>query len=322
MDMFQDIQFVRPWLLLALLALPLLWLAVLQIKPDRLGGGAVLASVKPLYRIGPGRRTRLRRLLVPLRLLALALLIVAAAEPRRARADASIETEGIDIALAYDISGSMNEPGLGAATKMEGAKAALREFLETRTNDRVGLVVFKSESRVMSPLSLDYDALKKLVDEAERQNEGLQEGTGIGLGIADALNLLRNSRSKTRVVILATDGENNERRIEPEQAAAMAEALKIRVYTVGLMAARATSSGPDEARMRRIAEQTGGSYARATDQEDFEEIISNIATLEKTRFERERLTRYSPLLIWALAPAVGLLLLEALLGATWLRRAP
>ena len=318
-----EIRFAQPWVLTALAALPLLALLVLRLRPDRLRGGAALASLAPLARLGSGGRVRWRRLLLPLRLAALALLVVALARPQRVQADARVETQGIDIALAFDISGSMQEPGLGARTKMDAAKKALKEFLDGRENDRVGMVVFKSESRVMAPLTLDYRALSLMLDDVEKQNEGLSDGTAIGLGTADAVNLLRNSTSKTRVIILATDGQNNVNKIEPEQAAAIAETLKIRLYTIGMVTANTKPEATlDEKEMRRLAEQTGGAYARATNQDDLAEIYNNIASLEKSRFERERLTRYDELAGYVLIPGIGLLLLEALLVTTWLRRAP
>ncbi len=317
-----DIRFAYPWVLAGLLALPVLALLVLRLRPDRLRGGAVLSTVGPLTRIGGGR-ARWRRLLLPLQLLALALLIVALARPQRVQADARVETQGIDIVLTFDISGSMREEGLGAKTKMDAARGALKDFINGRENDRVGLVVFKSDSRVMAPLTLDYRALSLMLDDVEKQNEGLSEGTAIGLGMADALNLLRNSPTKTRVVILATDGQNNQTKVTPDQAAAIAETLKIRVYTIGMVTANARPEATlDEREMRRLSERTGGSYARATNQQNLEEIYNNIASLEKSRFERERLTRYDELAGFALLPGLGLVLLQVVLATTWLRRAP
>ena len=318
-----DVRFAYPWMLAALAALPVLALIVAWLRPDRLRGGAVLPTLTPLARARPTGRARWRRLLLPLRLLALALLIVALARPQTVQADARVETQGIDIVLAFDISGSMREPGLGAPTKMDAARKALKDFIDGRENDRVGMVVFKSEERVMAPLTLDYRALSRMLDDVEKQNEGLNEGTGIGLGLAAAVDLLRHSRTKSRIVILATDGQNNEHRVEPEQAAAIAETLKIRVYTIGLVTANTKPEATlDEREMRRISERTGGAYARATNQEALAEIYNNIASLEKSRFERERLTRYTELAGYFIVPGVALLLLEVLLATTWLRRAP
>jgi Ca-activated chloride channel family protein len=175
----------------------------------------------------------------------------------------------------------------------------------------------------MSPLSTDYKALARVVEQADKLNEQLPEGTAIGLGIADSLNLLRASHARSRVVILATDGENNQNRVEPEQAGKIAETLKIRVYTIGIPTANTRAEATlDERQMRRIAEGTGGTYTRATNQQGLVDIYNNIATLEKTRIERERFTRYNELAPWLLVPAFGLLVLESLLAATVFRRAP
>ena len=183
-----EIQFADPWVLWLLPALLLLALVVARLRPGQLRGGAVLATLRPVLNIRPSRRQRVRALLPLLRLLALALLVVALARPQKAQADARVESEGIDIVLAFDISGSMQEQGLGARTKMEAAKTALKDFITGRENDRVGLVVFKSEARVMAPLTLDYQALAQQIDDVERQNEFLSDGTAVGLGVATSLN--------------------------------------------------------------------------------------------------------------------------------------
>ncbi|MFN8558374.1 MAG: VWA domain-containing protein, partial [Dehalococcoidia bacterium] len=243
--------------------------------------------------------------------------------PQRIDADATVQSEGIDIVIAIDVSGSMREAGLDTGRKLDGAKGAMKRFLELRRDDRVGLVVFKSESKALSPLSTDYKALTQEVDLAEKLGEGLSEGTGIGVGLADAINLLRGSPAKSRVVILATDGENNQHRIEPEQAGKIAELLKIRVYTIGIPTAGArVDQSLDERQMRQIAEGTGGNYTRATNEQGLFDIFTTIATLEKSRVERERFVRYHELAPWLLIPALGLVALEVLLGASVFRRAP
>ena len=318
-----NLRFADPWVLALLPALLLAALLYRRLGGGRQSGGITLSTLTPLARMRPSRRQRLRRLLPVLRVLALALLVVALARPQQVEANATIASEGIDIVLALDISGSMRESGLGASTKIEAAKRALKRFIDERQNDRVAFVVFKSESRVMSPLTTDYRALKEEIDQAEKLNEFLPEGTGIGLGLADALNVLRGSNARSRVVILATDGENNQRRVEPEQAGKIAESLKVRVYTIGIPTANARAEATlDERQMRRISEGTSGSYSRATDEQGLVDIFTGITTLEKSRVERERFTRYRELAPWLLLPAFGLVLAELLAGATMLRRAP
>ena len=318
-----DIQFANPWVLLGLAALPVLALLLWRLRPERLRGGAVLSTLGPLTQIRPAGRTRWLPLVLLLKLAGIGLLLVALARPQTVKADATVETQGIDIVLAFDISGSMQDAGLGARTKMEAAKRALKDFIDGRENDRIGLVVFKSESRIMAPLTLDYRALTQMIDEVERQNEGLSDGTAIGKGIADGVSLLRNSRTKSRVIILATDGQNNEPSVPPEQAAALAETLKVRLYTIGIPTANTRAEASlDEREMRRYSERTGGSYARATNADELKGIYENVANLEKSRFERQRLIRYNELMLWPLVPGIALLLIGVLLETTWLRRAP
>lgn len=318
-----NFEFADPWVLGLLALLPVLALIFRLRRPDRLRGGVVLSTLAPLARVGPGWRVRLRPLLLLPRLLALALLVVALARPRTVDASARITSEGIDIALVMDVSGSMRDAGLNASSKMEASKRALKQFIDSRKDDRVGLVVFKSESRMLSPLTLDYKAVGQLVDQAERLTANLEEGTGIGVGMADGLNLLRNSKARSRVLILATDGENNVSRVEPEQAGAFAKALKIRVYTIGIPTAnQRAESSLNEQQMRAVAENTGGSYTRAGSEQGLADIFDDIAALEKSRVERERFIRYNELAGWLLAPAFALVVLELLLGATVFRRAP
>jgi Ca-activated chloride channel family protein len=309
--------------LVGLLALPVLAVLLWRLRPERLRGGAVLSTLGPLTQIRPAGRARWLPLVLLLKLAGIGLLVVALARPQTVQADATVETQGIDIVLSFDISGSMQDAGLGARTKMEAAKRALKDFIDGRENDRIGLVVFKSESRIMAPLTLDYRALTQMIDEVERQNEGLNDGTAIGKGIADGVSLLRNSRSKSRVIILATDGQNNEPSVPPEQAAAIAETLKVRLYTIGILTSNTRlETTVDEREMRSLSERTGGSYARATNADELKSIYENVANLEKSRFERQRLIRYNELLLWPLLPGVALLLLGVLLDTTWLRRAP
>ena len=317
-----NFRFADPWVLAALAALPVLLLLYLRARPYRLRSGVVLSTLSPLAQVRPGWRVRLRPALGLLRLLALGLLVVGLARPQTVDASAKFSSEGIDIVLAFDISGSMRDAGLDAPTKIEAAKRALKEFLDSRKDDRVGLVVFRSEARVMSPLSTDFKALSQQVDGADR-NQNLEEGTGIGVGLSTALNVLRDSHARSRVVILATDGENNVSKIEPEVAGKIAEQLKIRVYTIGIPTSGARpEQSLNERQMRTIAEGTGGSYTRAANEQGLAEIFDKIATLEKTQIERERFTRYNELAPWALIPAFALVVLEALLGATLFRRAP
>jgi Ca-activated chloride channel family protein len=307
--------------LLLLALLPLIGAVLWRRRRPR--SGVRLSTVAPIPGWHPGWRARWRPRLAFVRLLALALLVVALARPQTVNADARIETQGIDIALAFDISGSMQEPGLEARTKMEAARKAVKDFIVGRENDRLALVVFRSEARILAPLTLDYRALSQMLDQVEEQNSHLQDGTAIGLGIANATTLLRNSRSKSRILILATDGQNNSGDISPDQAAAIAATLGIRLYTIGIPTANARAEATlDEQDMQRYSERTGGAYARATDAAQLRELYDRVASLEKTRFERERLLQYTELAPYLLLPGLALVLFEVLLGLTFFRTAP
>lgn len=319
----ENFRFADPWVLGLLPLVLVVGLLYRRLQPGRPRGGVVLSTLAPVALSRRGWRVRLRPLLPVLRLLAFALILIALARPQTIEASATIASEGIDIVLAFDISGSMNEQGLEAGSKLEGAKRALKQFLDTRKDDRIGMVVFKSETRSISPLTTDYRALSRLVDQADKLGAFLPEGTAIGLGVADSLNLLRSSNARSRVVILATDGENNQTRVEPEQACKIAETLKIRVYTIGIPTANARADLTlDERQMRRCAEMTGGRYERAANADGLADIYNSITALEKSRIERERFTRYHELAPWLLVPAFALVVLETLLGATLFRRAP
>ncbi len=210
----------------ALLALPVAWLA------RRRARGYSVPSVSPVAGIQPTWRLRAARALPVLRVLAVVALAVAVAGPRKGNATAVIPGEGIDIALSLDISSSM-EQRFGNSTRLEVTKDVIREFIKQRENDRIGLVVFQKDALSLSPPSLDYDALDRMV--ADVESGLLPDGTGIGVGLANALNMLQDSTAASRVVILLTDGEHNADSISPEEAAQLAVALKIRVYTIGVV---------------------------------------------------------------------------------------
>lgn len=313
-------RLAAPWLLLLLVLLPICWFVYRRVA-RRSPGALIISTVSPLRGLRPSWRVRYRWTLTVLRLVALALLAVALARPQTGKASARVPTQGIDIVIALDVSGSMLDPGLSAGSKLAGAKRAIKEFIATRKNDRVGMVIFESESRVVSPLTLDYNALQQITDKLD--NGLLQDGTAIGLGIADATNLLRESRAKSRVIILATDGENNQHKLEPEQAARFAQALKIRLYTIGMLAKDETpaTTQVDEKVMRQLAEPTGGFYARAQTGDQLHRIFDHISQLETSQIERQRYTSFNELAGYFIVPAVGLLALEVGLSATLFRRA-
>jgi Ca-activated chloride channel family protein len=274
--------------------------------------------------------------LVPwLVLVALLLMLVALAQPRRSYTSEVVEGEGIDIMIALDISGSMQALDFEPKDRLAAAKDVIREFIAGRPHDRIGLVVFASRAFTQCPLTLDHQVLTGFLDEIE---VGLiDDGTAIGLGLATAVGRLRHSDAESRTVILLTDGMNNVPTLEPETAAELAHTLGVRVYTVAIgregiapfpvdtplgRRIQNIETRIDEDLLRRIAERTGGIMDRATDPEALQRIFTTIDQLETSRYEARVTTWHRELMVWFAAPALLLLVLAALLEESWLRRLP
>lgn len=270
---------------------------------------------------GPSWRLRLRWAPDLLRALAIIALVIAAARPQRGIAITLQPEEGVDIVLALDMSGSMSQgtAGRGAPTRLEAARTVIDQFVGSLEGNRVGLVIFQSRSLVMSPLTLDRDALRNTVRTI--QPGLLPDGTAIGLGLAEALNLLRASDSRSRVVVLLTDGQNNAGEIQPLQAGQLAKALGIRVYTVGFVSSRG-GNDVDEAMLRRIATESGGAYHDAATQKELAKAYAAISLLERSHIGERRFTSYQEYAGWLIGAALALLTVETMLRATWLRRHP
>jgi Ca-activated chloride channel family protein len=301
---------------LVLLALPVGWLA------RRKARGFTLPSAGAILGMRPSFRLRAARALPVLRVLAVVALAIAIAGPRRGDARTLIPGEGIDIALSLDISSSMNQRfGLGA-TWLEVTKQVITEFIAARENDRIGLVVFQRDALALAPPTLDYAALERMVEELE--SGLLPDGTGIGVGLAAALTMLQESTAASRVVILLTDGQHNATSISPEEAAQLAVALRIRVYTIGVVSDDAFSRSReiDEALLQAIADRTNGRYFVATNLEELSDVYTEIGSLERSRVGREVFDQYTELAPWFAGGAAALLLLDLVLRATVLRRAP
>lgn len=326
-------ELAHPWLLL--LAVPLA-AAALWWRRQPAATPAVRHPHLALWDgADAGRRARWRRALPWLRLAALLLLVVALARPRLVDRVQEVEGEGIDIALALDISGSMRALDFQPQDRLGVAKQVIRDFIQGRPQDRIGLVIFASRAFTQCPLTLDRSVLLGFLDEV--QVGLIEDGTAIGLGLATAVRRLQSSTAKSRTVILLTDGMNNVPTLEPATAAELAQALGVRVYTVGvgregfapypvddpLLGRRLTriESHVDEALLRRIAAVTGGSFFRAEDPQALRDIFATIDRLETSRYRTTVTTHYRELMAGFAAPALLLLWLSAALGATWLRRA-
>ena len=233
-----------------------------------------------------------------------ALLILAMARPQSHDSKEDVRREGIDIVMALDISVSMLARDL-KPDRLEASKRVGMDFIDDRPNDRIGLVVYEGESFTQCPLTTDHTVLKELLNTARSGN--MEGGTAVGMGLATALNRLRESTAKSKVVILLTDGVNNRGTVQPLDAAMIAEQLGIRVYTIGV-GTRGKAYGPvamlangqfafdyvdvdvDEPTLQQMAEVTGGKYFRATDERKLKDIYAEIDRLEKTRIEVEQFT--------------------------------
>lgn len=335
-----NFEFAHPWFLLALLLLPIAaWL--------RGKSGArpafVYSSVTLLKGVSKASRSRAGALLHALRWLALACLIVAMARPQKSRTDTSVRASGVDIVVALDLSGSMESEDFQIkgqrVNRLVVAKDTISKFIEKRRNDRIGLVAFAGRAYIAAPLTLDHGFLQSNL---ERLNlHTIEDGTAIGSGLSAAVNRLRDVKSKSKIVILMTDGQNNAGKVPPLTAAEAAKALGIKVYTIGVgirgMAPTPVGRNPftgklifeprpvdiDEDTLTAVAENTGGKYFRADSTDTLRKIYDEIDQFEKTEavvkkfVQREELFRW-----WGAIPALLLLLMEVLLANTIWRRLP
>jgi Ca-activated chloride channel family protein len=330
------VQWHDPWALLLLALLPLL----LHRRRRQAAPTVAYPVLEALRAVGPGRRARWRWLLPALRLLALGLLVVALARPQLGKAATRVSAEGIDIMLAVDISSSMLAEDFqlngGRANRLDALKAVVREFVGQRPNDRIGLVLFAARPYTQSPLTLDHGWLLANLDRAHIGM--IEDGTAVGSALATAVARLEGSASKSRIVILLTDGQSNAGKVPPLTAAESARALGYRVYTIGAGtrgAAPYPQTDPfgrtvyvsmpvdvDEDTLTKVAETTGGRFFRATDTESLRQIYGEIDQLEKTEQEGLQYLEFHELYVWLAIPALLTLLGEAVLAQTWLRTLP
>jgi Ca-activated chloride channel family protein len=331
-------QFAAPWLLTLLTLLPLLAYVLYRKQARYQTAGLRFANVSLLRHKRTWRAT-LRPLLTISRLLALALLIIGLARPQLAQAKEIVHGEGVDIVIAQDISGSMASLDFQPQNRLEAAKVVVEDFISRRTYDRIGLVVFAHEAFSQSPMTTDHAVLNRLLNQIKLAPDlQLEDGTAIGLGLANAANMLKDSQAKSRVVILLTDGANNAGEIAPETAAEAAQALGIKIYTIGMGRPGQVpvpvdspfggkeivyqQSDLDEGLLQKIAQKTGGQYFRATDTADLQRIYDHINQLEKSQIEITRYSEQIELMMWALVPALALVLSEQALSQTLFRRIP
>lgn len=276
----------------------------------------------------------MRHLPFALRLISLALIVIVIARPQSVSNWEETESQGIDIVLALDVSGSMLSQDL-QPDRLQAAKKVAAEFITDRKNDNIGLVIFAGESFTQCPLTTDHKVLLNLLNEI---NFGMiEDGTAIGLGLATSVNRLKESTSDSRVVILLTDGTNNSGQIAPLTAADLARSYGIRVYTVGV-GTKGMAPTPvntpygirmqnmpvdiDEKTLTEIAAMTGGQYFRAQDTEGLRQVYEEIDEMEKYLISVQNVTRRQEMFLPFALFALGLILLELLLRRTWLRNIP
>ena len=318
-----------------LLVIPAL-LAVLYVWRIVRGRAAHLrvSDIRPWTAGSTGVLSWIRHLPYLLRLAALVLIIVALARPRSKSETERINTEGIDIVLAMDVSTSMLARDF-KPDRISAAKDIAIEFISQRPSDRMGIVVFAGESYTQCPLTTDRATLINLMKEV--QTDIIEDGTAIGNGLATAVARLKDSDAKSKVVILLTDGVNNSGEITPAMASEIAETYGIRVYTIGV-GANGEAPYPvqtpwgielrnlpveiDEALLKEVSDATGGSYFRATDNTKLAEIYAEINQMEKSRTSVDSFPVYKELFHRYAVAALILLLLEVLLRAVFLRRLP
>lgn len=327
------ITYAHPFFFWALVLIPLL-AAFYFLLLNRKKPVVHYSSLGVFREIRKTFRQRLIHLPIILRLLALSVFIVAMARPQSTSRSQSINSEGIDIVLCLDISGSMLAEDF-KPNRIEASKKVALDFIDARLNDRIGLVIFSGESFTQCPLTTDHSVLKNLFKDI---NSGmLVDGTAIGEGLATAVNRIKGSKAKSKVVILLTDGVNNAGSVDPLTAGEIAKAFGIKVYTVGVgtngfapypvktpfgIQYQSMEVQIDEDILRQIAKDTGGKYFRATDNSKLKEIYAEIDRMEKTVIEvtefRQKGEEFLPLVL------AGLLLLfaEGIARYTFLKSVP
>lgn len=323
-----------PWmLLLLLLIVPIVWLT------RRSGGRIRYSSIEGLKNLTMRSRLHPRMLLTALRVLVIALFVVAMARPQAGKVYSEVRSEGVDIFLILDTSGSMQAMDFKVEGKpvqrVEIVKSVVADFVKKRPNDRMGIVVFAEEAFTQCPLTLDHGILLDFLKEVQSGMAG--DSTAIGSAIGTGVNRMKNLQAKERIMILLTDGRSNTGRIPPAKAVELAETYHIKIYTIGV---GTHGKAPflvdtifgkqyvyqdvdiDEDTLKMVATKTGGKYYRATDTEELDQIYSDIDKLEKTETKLKEYTEYAELFHWALLPGLLLLMLEIGLAHTRLRKIP
>lgn len=331
--MMRDITFANPELLflLVLLVPVLVW----YILKNRSSEATIqISNINGFKLVNPSFKYYMRHVLFSFRVIAIALLVMALARPQSTKNWKDVTTEGIDIVLALDISSSMLAKDFNP-NRLEASKSIAKEFIKDRPNDRIGLVVFSGESFTQCPLTTDHSVLINLFEEIE--SGMVKDGTAIGMGLATAVNRLKDSDTESKVVILLTDGVNNMGSIAPATAAEIATTFDIRVYTIGV-GSQGKAPYPintpygvrykdmeveiDEEVLQQIATGTKGEYFRATNNQKLKSIYQQIDEMEKSKIEVKKYSEKSEEYLGFALIAGFLLLLEVLAKSTIMRGIP
>lgn len=331
--MMEGIKFANPYFLLLLLLVPV-FVVFHFFYLNKKRTQITFSDFNSFNGIKPTFKQQFHFLPFVLKMLAFALAVVALARPQSSLSGQNVKTEGIDIMMALDISSSMLAEDL-KPNRIEAAKKVAEEFIDSRPNDRIGLVVFGGESFTQCPLTTDHSVLKNLFTGIE--SGMLAEGTAIGEGLATAVNRIRNSKAKSKIIILLTDGVNNIGSISPGTAGEIAKTFGIRVYTVGV-GTRGMAPTPvntpfgiqyqnmevqiDEEILKQIATETDGKYFRATNTSKLKTIYDEIDKLENTKLDVTEFHNYTEEFYpWALA-ALGFFLIDIILRYTLFKKLP
>ncbi|MBC7509501.1 MAG: VWA domain-containing protein [Ferruginibacter sp.] len=331
-DYLNNISFAAPQFFLLGLLLPIM--IVWYVKKNAGSQAGIKVSSAKSFAGLSSWKTMLRHLPFLLRLLSIAFIIAALARPQTKTDEQQAEGDGLDIVLCIDVSGSMTAQDF-IPNRMEAAKKVAQDFIDSRLTDRIAIVIFSGESFTQCPLTTDRAVLKSAVENI--RNGLLEDGTAIGDGLATSVDRLRSSKSKSKVVVLLTDGENNGGLIGPTNAKEIAKAFHVKVYTVGVgtegyapfpvrtemgVVMQQQKVTIDEKLLKEIAVETGGKYFRAKDNASLASIYKEIDGLEKSKVEISTLTRYTEKFFPFVLAALGLLLLEFLLRFTVLKKFP
>jgi Ca-activated chloride channel family protein len=324
-------HFAEPQYFLLLLALPL-WVWWYFFREDNYYAAFSIPQDGGVFSHAPTLRVKLMSYLPVLRMLTFLFIVIALARPQSELSDQEISTQGIDIVLSLDISGSMLARDF-QPDRLEAAKKVAMQFIKDRPNDRIGLVIFSGESFTQCPITIDHQVLLNLFKDIK--SGMVEDGTALGMGLATAVSRLKESKSKTKVIILMTDGVNNMGYIDPETAIQIARTYGIRIYTIGIgkngmapypvmdqngkMFFQDMPVQIDEALLKRAAQQTGGLYFRATGNDKLKNVYSQIDKLERSKIKISNYHRKNERFHLFLGIAVFCLLLEVLLRNTYLK---